>query len=137
MRHIRSKNTKPELYLRSLLHGAGFRYSLITGKIPGHPDLWMPKWNLAIFVHGCFWHRHNGCKYAYNPKTNTEFWCKKFSNNINRDRKVGQLLEEARIRRLVVWECSIKNALKSEEYANFLLLELEEFIKSNEMFMEI
>ena len=74
MAAIHSKNTKPEVYFRKLLFAQGYRYSLNSKNIPGHPDIYLKKYNTAIFVHGCFWHRHEGCKYAYMPKSRAEFW---------------------------------------------------------------
>ena len=76
MAAIRSKDTKPEVYLRKLLFAQGYRYRKNYKKIPGHPDIYLPKYRTAIFVHGCFWHRHQGCKYAYMPYSNIEFWKK-------------------------------------------------------------
>ena len=78
MSAIRSKDTKPEIYLRKLLFAEGYRYRIAEKSIPGHPDMFLRKYNTAIFVHGCFWHRHQGCKYAYMPKSRVEFWQKKF-----------------------------------------------------------
>ena len=81
MAAIHSKNTKPEIYFRKLLFARGYRYSLNSKNIPGHPDVYLRKYNTAIFVHGCFWHRHNGCKYAYMPKSREDFWAEKFETN--------------------------------------------------------
>ncbi len=77
MSAIRSKNTKPEVYLRKLLFAQGYRYRIADKSVPGHPDIFLRKYNTAIFVNGCFWHRHPGCKYAYTPKSRVEFWQKK------------------------------------------------------------
>ena len=96
MAAIHSKNTKPEIYFRKLLFSQGYRYSLNSGKIPGHPDIYLRKYNTAIFVHGCFWHRHSGCRYAYMPKSKVEFWQKKFEANVNRDLVVMTLEKEWR-----------------------------------------
>ena len=139
MRRIRSKDTKPEIFLRKLLHSRGFRYSLNSNKVPGHPDLWMPKYNLAVFVNGCFWHRHEGCPYAYTPKSRIEFWETKFENNIKRDAVVKKELEEKGIRRLVVWECTLKAMRKknSDELRDSVMNEIEQFIRSDEPFAEI
>lgn len=78
MSAIHSKNTRPEIYFRKLLFAEGYRYSLNAKNIPGHPDIYLRKYNTAIFINGCFWHRHEGCKYAYLPKSRVEFWQKKF-----------------------------------------------------------
>ncbi len=108
MSAIHSKNTKPEIYFRKLLFGRGYRYSLNSSKIPGHPDLYLRKYNTAIFVNGCFWHRHLGCKYAYMPKSRVEFWRKKFDGNVKRDQRTYAELKEKNIKCLVVWECTLK-----------------------------
>lgn len=105
MAAIRSTNTKPEVYFRKLLFARGYRYSLNSKNIPGHPDIYLRKYNTAIFVHGCFWHRHNGCKYATVPETRAEFWNKKFKTNQKRDCVVKEELREQKIKCLVVWEC--------------------------------
>lgn len=112
MSAIKRSDTKPELFIRRLLFDSGYRYRLQTNKIPGHPDLWMRKYNSAIFVHGCFWHRHKDCTMAYMPKSRTEFWESKFNKNIQRDQVVAEQLREQRIKCLVIWECTIKNAQK-------------------------
>lgn len=116
MAAIRSKNTKPEVYFRKLLFSRGYRYSLNSKKIPGHPDIYLRKYNTAIFVHGCFWHRHTGCKYSYTPKSRIEFWQKKFDDNVRRDSVVMQQLEERGIKCLVIWECTIKKMMKDKEF---------------------
>ena len=121
MRRIRSKDTKPEMEVRRQLHGAGFRYSLNNKTVPGHPDLWLRKHNTAVFVHGCFWHRHEGCKYAYEPKSRQEFWTAKFEANKRRDETVKEQLREAGIRQFVVWECSLKKGTDiAERFRAFL-----------------
>ena len=113
MSRIRSTNTKPELVVRSLLHRAGLRFRLHGKDLPGKPDLILPKYKTVIFVHGCFWHRHEGCKDASTPRTRTEFWQKKFTGNVERDKKVRLLLEETGWNVLVIWECEInKNSDK-------------------------
>lgn len=88
MAAIRNRDTKPEVYLRKLLFVRGYRYRIAAKSVPGHPDIFLRKYNTAIFVHGCFWHRHQGCKYAYTPKSRVEFWQKKFDDNVRRDRIV-------------------------------------------------
>ena len=84
MAAIKSRDTGPELYLRKMLFSKGYRYRLGEKHIPGHPDLWLKKYNTAIFIHGCFWHRHTGCKEAYMPKSRVEFWQKKFERNVKK-----------------------------------------------------
>ncbi len=109
MSRIRSKNTKPEIRIRSLLHHMGYRFRLHQKNLPGKPDIVLPKFQTVIFVHGCFWHRHPSCKYAYTPKSRIEFWQKKFNENIDRDCKVQKELEDIGWRILVVWECELKD----------------------------
>ena len=112
MSAIRSKNTKPEVYLRKLLFAQGYRYRIAGKSVPGHPDIFLRKYNTAIFVNGCFWHRHPGCKYAYTPKSRVEFWQKKFDDNVRRDSAVKAELLEHGIKCLIVWECTIKRMQK-------------------------
>lgn len=128
MAKIRSKDTKPEEYIRHLLFSRGYRYRKNVAKVPGHPDAWLPKYNVALFVHGCFWHRHPGCKYAYTPKSRVEFWNKKFENNIARDIVVRNQLQAQGIRTLVIWECTVKKMLRDEPYESKVLSEVEQFL---------
>lgn len=137
MSAIRSKNTKPEIYFRKLLFAEGYRYSLNSKNIPGHPDIYLKKYNTAIFINGCFWHRHQGCKYAYMPKSRVEFWEKKFEANQKRDEKVRQELEERRIKRLVVWECTIKKMLGDSEIEKNIMENTEKFLISKGYVMEM
>lgn len=108
MSAIKSKDTKPEIYLRKLLYQNGFRYRKNYSCVFGHPDIYLPKYKVAIFVHGCYWHRHSGCPYAYMPKSRVDFWQKKFDNNVCRDILVRETLENNGIRCIVVWECTVK-----------------------------
>ena len=137
MQHIRSKNTSPELYLRKLLFSEGFRYRLYPGTIPGHPDIWLAKYNTAVFVNGCFWHRHAGCRYAYMPKSRVDFWSAKFAGNISRDRKIREDLEEKKIRVLTVWECTIRSMKKEKERETEVLCSIREFLNSSETEAEL
>lgn len=107
MSRIRSKNTKPEVLVRSLLHRMGYRFRLHVSSLPGTPDLVLPKYKTVVFVHGCFWHRHSGCKYSYTPKSRLEFWMRKFEKNIEVDRRAAKELEELGWRVLVIWECEL------------------------------
>lgn len=136
MSAIRSKNTRPEIYFRKLLFAEGYRYSLNSKNIPGHPDIYLRKYNTAIFINGCFWHRHEGCKYAYMPKSRVEFWQKKFEANQRRDEVVRKELEERRIKRLVVWECTIKMMFRDREKEKDVLAKTEDFLNSKEYAME-
>lgn len=109
MSRIRGKNTKPEIKVRSLLHRMGYRFRLTKNSLPGKPDIILPRYHTVVFVHGCFWHRHEGCRYAYTPKSRTEFWDEKFASNIKRDRVVSEQIREASWNQLVVWECELKD----------------------------
>lgn len=112
MSKIRSKDTKPELALRKALFARGFRYRVNDKKLPGKPDIVLPKYKTVIFLHGCFWHKHEGCKYAYTPKTNTEFWIDKISSNVERDQFVLQNLIALGWNVLTVWECEVRYTYK-------------------------
>ncbi|MGB7406184.1 MAG: DNA mismatch endonuclease Vsr [Pacificimonas sp.] len=104
MGRVRGKDTKPEMIVRRIAHGLGYRYRLHSKDLPGRPDLVFPRSRKAIFVHGCFWHRHE-CKKATTPKSNTEFWQRKFARNIERDRIAVQELQSLDWNVMVVWEC--------------------------------
>jgi len=109
MSRIRSSDTKPEFIVRSLLHRAGFRFSLRRKDLIGKPDIVLPKYKTVIFVHGCFWHRHPGCKRASMPTTNTDKWQAKFKRNVARDDLVRKTLEQEGWRVIIVWECEVKD----------------------------
>ena len=109
MRGIRDKNTGPELIVRRYLHAQGFRYRLYGTDMPGRPDIVLPRYRTAIFVHGCFWHRHEGCRFAYHPKSRVEFWRAKLGANAARDWRVGQELQALGWHVIVVWECDIRS----------------------------
>jgi DNA mismatch endonuclease (patch repair protein) len=108
MSKIQAKDTKPEMIVRKFLHSNGFRYGLHRKNLPGKPDLVLPKYNSVIFVHGCFWHAHEGCKYFKIPKTRTEWWKEKLYGNKERDEKHIQELKEMDWNVIVVWECELK-----------------------------
>lgn len=108
MSRIHSKNTKPEILVRSYLHKNGFRYRL-KNNLPGKPDIFLKKYNTAIFVHGCFWHSHKNCKRSGMPKTNITYWKTKLENNIKRDKKVVKELKKSGIKVIVIWECQVKD----------------------------
>ena len=108
MSRIRSTNTKPEKRIRSLLHRLGYRFRLHSRNLPGTPDIILPKYRTVILVHGCFWHRHDGCKEASIPKTNTEQWAKKFNANVKRDRQAILDLEALGWSVIVIWGCELK-----------------------------
>ena len=108
MSRIRGANTKPEFAVRSMLHRMGYRFRIANRTLPGKPDIVLPKYSAVIFVHGCFWHRHQGCKYAYTPKSRSDFWGQKFEGNVMRDKNNLSLLRKAGWLPIVVWECEIK-----------------------------
>ncbi len=108
MAGIRGKDTKPEILIRRYLHGKGFRFRLHVKTLNGKPDIVLRKWNAVIFVHGCFWHRHEGCRYKTNPATRAEFWQTKFDENTKRDRRNTDALEADGWRVAIVWECSLR-----------------------------
>src|SRR6185312_6802771 len=105
MRRVRQAGTKPELQVRRLLHAMGFRYRLQRRDLPGRPDIVLPSRRAAIFVHGCFWHRHEGCSRATTPKSNVEYWQAKFADNEARDSRVVRALEADGWRIRIVWQC--------------------------------
>lgn len=109
MAKIRAKDTKPELVVRSIAHKLGFRYRLHRRDLPGSPDLVFPYLGKVIFVHGCYWHRHPNCHYAYSPKSNMSFWQSKFDANIVRDRVAISELQKLGWHVIVIWECQTKN----------------------------
>ena len=109
MSAIKSKNTKPEIKVRKVLHSMWYRFRLHSKDLPGSPDIVLPKYKTVIFVHGCFWHRHENCKYASTPKTRKEFWNKKFTENKKRDSEIQEKIKILDWRSVVIWECETKN----------------------------
>lgn len=128
MAKIRSCKTKPEMFMRSVLHSHGLRFRVNYKLVKGSPDIYFTKKKIAIFIHGCFWHRHPGCKYAYIPKSNLEFWIPKLSQNITRDQESIAALNENGIRVLVIWECTVKRMMKDGLYKNIIYNKILEFI---------
>lgn len=125
MSGIRGKNTKPELALRRALHVRGFRFRLHSGKVHGRPDLVLPKHGAVVFVHGCFWHRHQGCRYTTTPSTRPEFWQAKFEANVARDIAVRTRLRDGQWRVATIWECALRKpeqvALAADALSTWLL----------------
>ena len=109
MSRIRGRDTKPEMVVRKIAHRLGFRFRLHRRDLPGCPDIVFPRYRAVIMVHGCFWHRHPSCKYAYSPKTRVQFWQDKFESNLVRDRRNETALRELGWRVLVIWECDMKD----------------------------
>ena len=121
MAAIKSKDTKPEIAVRKLLHSLGYRFRLHRKDLPGSPDIVLPKYKTVIFVHGCFWHRHEGCKYATNPKTRESFWNKKFEDNKKRDLEIKEKIKDIGWKSVIIWECEISKLIKdSSEIINKL-----------------
>lgn len=123
MSRIRGSNTKPEILLRKALHAKGFRFRINVRRLPGTPDIVLPRWNTAILVHGCFWHRHTDCPKATTPSSNTSFWQDKFAANVERDRRAFLKLDELGWRTLTIWECTIGREVPPpliDEVARFL-----------------
>lgn len=122
MSKIRSKNTKPEIILRSALHRLGYRFRIHIKDLPGRPDIVLPKFNTIIFVQGCFWHYHEHCKEGRIPKTNSKYWKEKLYKNVERDKKHQQQCKDLGWKVIVVWECEIENQLSNSitEIANSL-----------------
>jgi DNA mismatch endonuclease (patch repair protein) len=114
MSKIRGTDTKPELLVRKYLHSAGLRYRLHKNGLPGRAFLTLSKYNTVIFVNGCFWHGHKGCKYFVVPKTRTKWWNEKINGTIERDKRVISELKASGWSTIVVWECSLKNELRDE-----------------------
>lgn len=112
MRAVHSKDTKPELAVRRIVHGLGYRYRLYDTTLPGKPDLVFPSRRKVVFVHGCFWHRHKGCRYATSPKTRPDFWNDKFCANVQRDRHTMKALKGLGWAVMTVWQCQLKNPAK-------------------------
>lgn len=137
MAKIRSKDTKPEVWFRKKLFERGYRYRKNVNTVPGHPDIWLAKYNTAIFINGCFWHRHSGCKYAYVPKSRVAFWENKFTMNMERDVVVRQQLQEKGIRVLVIWECTVKAMIKDKTVSRDILSRVACFMNSEDSFLEL
>ena len=112
MSAIKSKNTKPEIIVRKFLHSKGYRFRIHRKDLPGCPDIVLPKYKTVIFVNGCFWHRHQGCKYKTTPKTRKDFWENKFNENIKRDKNNFKELKNLNWKVLVIWECELNSLQK-------------------------
>ena len=124
MSRIRGKDTKPELVVRSILHKMGYRFRLHRKDLLGKPDIVLPKYKTVIFVHGCFWHRHKGCKYAYTPKSRIKFWKNKFAETVKRDKQHLKQLKENGWEVFIVWECETKDMDKVKKIINKISQEI-------------
>lgn len=118
MAAVKGKDTKPEMIVRKYLFSRGLRFRVQVRKLPGTPDIVLPKYNTAIFVNGCFWHRHERCKYFRLPKSNVEFWKEKIERNIERDKESMQALFDLGWKVVRVWECELRNKANREETLN-------------------
>jgi len=125
MSKIRSTNTRPEMAVRSLLHSVGFRFRLHVKALPGKPDIVLRKHSLVLFVNGCFWHRHQGCRFAYETKSRVSFWKQKFADTVKRDERNVALLKSAGWKVGVVWECETKSEKKLRDTLERLLRQLD------------
>jgi len=131
MSKIRGKNTEPEKYIRRLLYHAGFRYRTHYKDLPGKPDMYFSKYRTVLFVNGCFWHRHEGCRFATTPKSNREFWESKFARNVERDKAVYEKLEKEGYKVIVIWECTVRQMMKDEKQEKEILIELIKDIRDS------
>lgn len=120
MSRIKGKDTKPEILVRKFLFSKGFRYRLHDKKLPGKPDIVLPKYKTVIFIHGCFWHGHEGCKYYVVPKTRTDWWLEKIGKNILNDSKAIQSLTEIGWKVVVIWECRLKTKVRDESLQDLI-----------------
>ena len=132
MAAVRPENSKAELLVRSYLHRHGLRFRLYVSSLPGRPDLILPKWGAAVFIHGCFWHRHAGCAKATTPKTRRAFWLDKFERNLERDRAACAALLDAGWRVAIVWECSLNRSVCGRT-----LRALLSWIRSDAVFLDV
>ena len=137
MSRIRGSGTSPEVYIRKLLFSNGYRYRIQSKGIPGKPDIWMHKYNTAIFINGCFWHRHENCKFSYMPKSRVEFWQEKFTKNIERDKEVKRRLQESNHKCLIVWECTIRKMRKNQDVADEIFNKITGFLSNDVQYLEI
>ena len=137
MSAIRNRDTGPEIYFRKLLFAEGYRYRVCQKNLPGRPDVFLRKFYTAIFVHGCFWHRHNDCKYAYTPKSRIEFWDRKFEENTARDARVISDLVNQHIKCLIVWECTIRKMKVDYSHRIQTISKVKEFFESEDLILEL
>ena len=132
MSRIRGKDTRPEILVRQYLFSEGFRFRKNDKRYPGHPDIVLPKYRTMVFVNGCFWHGHEGCKYYTVPKSNTEFWVSKIKRNQERDRSDREELEKNGWNVITVWECQLEKKVR-EETLKELALRIKRFLESEDL----
>lgn len=126
MSRIKGKDTKPEMLVRKFLHSQGFRYRLHVKDLPGKPDIVLPKYKTVIFVHGCFWHGHEGCKYFVVPKTRTDWWLNKINGNITNGNKAVKSLIAEGWKIIIIWTCNLKSVNTNDNLRSLLVLLLNE-----------
>lgn len=131
MAAIHSANTKPEMIVRKYLFAHGFRYRLNHRRLPGHPDIVLRKYRSCIFVNGCFWHGHEGCKYFKMPKSNVEFWNAKISRNRQRDKRVQEDLAKMGWHCITIWECELKPSIREHTLASLAYTLNKIFLKDH------
>lgn len=129
MKQVKSKDTKPEMLVRSFLHRKGFRFRLHVQSLPGKPDIVLPKYKTIIEVRGCFWHRHRGCKAATMPSSNTTYWTEKFQRNIKRDKKTKAALQKLGWHVIVIWECQAKKRTYLNKLPARITCDIEQQVK--------
>lgn len=132
MSGIRAKDTKPEVAIRKALFASGFRYRLHKKSLPGSPDIVLAKYRVAVFVHGCFWHMHQNCKLSRMPSTRSDFWSKKLTANVARDKRITDELLTLGWRVLVIWECHVRANRNTSE----LQVQLSDWIRGNDLMGE-
>jgi len=132
MAGIKGKNTRPEMLLRRGLHQRGFRFRLHVAGLPGHPDLVLRKYHAVIFVHGCYWHRHDNCRFATTPKSREEFWLPKFKTTVERDTRNQKILEENGWRIAIIWECALRSTQASMTFDT-----VARWLKTNEPWLDL
>ena len=137
MSAIKSRDTKPEIYFRRQLFHRGYRYRICPSEVDGHPDMWLPRYMTAIFINGCFWHAHEGCRYFRIPESNREFWEDKFRKNRSRDSRITKGLLDSGKRVIVVWECVIRKMRADVCVNDDVLMRIAGFLCSSDRFMEI
>lgn len=128
MAAIKGRGTKPELYFRKQLFILGYRYRICPSGLPGHPDVWLPKYRTAIFINGCFWHAHEGCRYFRIPENNRGFWEDKFNKNRQRDKRVISELVDQNIRVVIVWECAIRKMRSDSDFNRIVIDQVCRFL---------
>jgi DNA mismatch endonuclease (patch repair protein) len=127
MQQIKSRNTKPELLVRKFLFAQGYRYKLHDKKLPGKPDIILPKYHTLIFIHGCFWHGHSNCKFYKVPQTRTEWWLNKINRNKANDAKAVRALKKDGWKVIIIWECKLKPAVK-EKTLQKIVIQLKQIL---------